>query len=201
MNRFDASENINGFDKTGSVITFSDLKRLGLSAYNISLMVREGTLERIRRGLYRIPGKVDEMSEVLEVSRLVPQGILCLLSALSWHELTTHIPKEYYVAIPNKARKPALPEYPPIQVFYFTSCRYSIGQTTINVRGVPVRVYDKEKTICDLVYYRNRIGQDIVREALDKYISSKDRNIQKLMRYSEKLRVSAIMKKYLEVLL
>jgi len=62
-------------------------------------------------------------------------------------------------------------------------------------------VYDKEKTICDLVYYRNRIGQDIVREALDKYISSKDRNIQKLMRYSEKLRVSAIMKKYLEVLL
>lgn len=62
-------------------------------------------------------------------------------------------------------------------------------------------MYDKEKTICDLVYYRNRIGQDIVREALDKYISSKDRNIQKLMRYSEKLRVSAIMKKYLEVLL
>ncbi|MCR4436821.1 MAG: type IV toxin-antitoxin system AbiEi family antitoxin domain-containing protein [Clostridiales bacterium] len=201
MKSFKVNEIIEGFNKTGGTLTVAELKQLGLSAYNISLLVEEGTLERIRRGLYRIPEKAHEMSELLEASRSVPQGVLCLLSALSWHELTTHIPKEYSLAIPIKARKPVLPEYPPIQIYYFAPCRYAAGQMTVSVDGHPVKVYDKEKTICDLIYYRNKIGQDIVREALDKYIRTKDRNIQKLMQYAEILRVSAIMKKYLEVLI
>lgn len=72
---------------------------------------------------------------------------------------------------------------------------------TVDVDGYPVKVYDKEKTLCDLVYYRNKIGQDIVREAIDIYIRAKDRNIQKLMQYAGDLRVSVIVKKYLEVLI
>ena len=72
---------------------------------------------------------------------------------------------------------------------------------TVNVDGYPVKVFDKEKTLCDIIYYRNKIGQDIVREALDSYIRNKDKNIQKLMQYADILRVSATMKKYLEVLI
>lgn len=200
MNSSKTNEIIESFNKTGSTLTTAELNKLGLSAYNIRLLVDEGTLEKIRRGLYRIPEKAHEMSELIEVFRLVSQGVLCLLSALSWHELTTHIPKEYSMAIPIKARRPVLPDYPPIQVYYFAPCRYAIGQMTVRIDGYPVKVYDKEKTICDLIYYRNKIGQDIVREALDKYIRTKDRNIQKLMEYAEILRVSTIMKRYLEVL-
>lgn len=201
MKSFKVNEIIQGFNKSGGTLTVTEIRQLGLSEYNISLLVEKGTLERIRRGLYRIPEKAHEMSELLEASRLVPQGVLCLLSALSWHELTTHIPKEYSLAIPIKARKPVMPEYPPVQVYYFAPCRYTTGQMAVNVDGHPVKVYDKEKTICDLIYYRNKIGQDIVREALDNYIRIKDRNIQKLMQYAEILRVSATMKKYLEVLI
>ena len=72
---------------------------------------------------------------------------------------------------------------------------------TVNVDGHSIKVYDMEKTLCDIIYYRNKIGQDIVREALDSYIRHKDKNIQKLMQYSDVLRVSATMKKYLEVLI
>lgn len=201
MDSFKANEIIIDFNKTSGIITTDELEKMGLSAYNISLLVEEGILERIRRGLYRIPEKTNEMSELLEASKSVPQGVLCLLSALSWHELTTHISKEYSLAIPIKARKPVLPEYPPIQVYYFSPCRYTTGQMAVDVDGHPVKVYDKEKTLCDLVYYRNKIGQDIVREAIDIYIRAKDRNIQKLMQYAGDLRVSAIVKKYLEVLI
>lgn len=201
MKSFRANEVIESFDKADGTMSASELKQLGLSAYNIAMLVKAGTLEKTRRGLYRMPKKTHEMSELIETSRTVQQGILCLLSALSWHELTTHIPKEYSFAIPIKARKPVLPIYPPIQIYYFASVRYTTGQITVNVDGHSVKVYDKEKTLCDTIYYRNKIGQDIVREALDKYIRSKDKNIQKLMQYADILRVSATMKKYLEVLI
>ena len=196
-----ANEIIRSLNKTGGSITAAETYQLGLSAYNISLQIEEGMLERIRRGLYRIPDKTHEMSELIEASKSVQQGVLCLLSALSWHELTTHIPKEYSLAIPIKARKPVLPIYPPIQIYYFASLRYSTGQMTVNVDGHSIKVYDMEKTLCDIIYYRNKIGQDIVREALDSYIRNKDKNIQKLMQYADILRVSATMKKYLEVLI
>jgi predicted transcriptional regulator of viral defense system len=201
MDKFSANEFIENFNKAGGTISANELKNSGLTAYNIDTLTNAGTIERIRRGLYRIPGKAHEMSELLEAARMIPQGVMCLLSALSWHELTTHIPKEYSLAIPIKARKPVRPTYPPIQIYYFASLRYSTGQMIVNVDGYPVKVFDKEKTLCDIIFYRNKIGQDIVREALDSYIRNKDKNIQKLMQYADILRVSATMNKYLEVLL
>jgi predicted transcriptional regulator of viral defense system len=201
MDKFKANEVIENFNKAGGTISANELKNSGLSAFNIEGLVKVGKIERTRRGLYRIPEKAHEMSELLEAARTVPQGVMCLLSALSWHELTTHIPKEYSLAIPIKARKPVLPDHPPIQIYYFASIRYATGQMIVKVDGYPIKVFDKEKTLCDIIYYRNKIGQDIVREALDSYIRSKDKNIQKLLKYADILRVSATMKKYLEVLI
>ena len=201
MDKYKTNEVIENYNKTGGTISTTELKNSGLSAFNIDKLIKAGTIERTRRGLYRIPEKAQEMSELIEVVRSAPQGVICLLSALSWHELTTHIPKEYSLAIPNKARKPVLPDYPPIQIYYFAPMRYTTGQMTVNVDGYPVKVFDKEKTLCDIIYYRNKIGQDIVREALDIYLRNKDKKIQKLMQYADILRVSATMKKYLEVLI
>jgi predicted transcriptional regulator of viral defense system len=104
------------------------------------------------------------------------------------------------MAIYRETHKPLLPEYPPIKVFYFSKERYWTGIITVEIEGHPVKIFDPEKTICDCVRYRNKIGLDIMQEALRAYMSQKNRNIQKLWQYSELLKIKTVIKPYLEAL-
>ncbi len=164
-------------------------------------LVEEGVVEKVKRGLYcwREEGySLDQ--EMLIVARSLPGGVLCLRSALSHYELTTVSPWEYQVALHRDAHTPVLPDYPPIRMFYFSQTQFETGQTTLELEGGTVRIYDLEKTICDCVRYRKTIGQDVVKEALGGYVRRNERDLDKLLRYAERTRISGRIRRYLEVL-
>lgn len=188
-------------EESGGYVATKDLKQAGLNVYDIKVLLEEGKLERIKRGFYRWTDTQHEYHDMIEAARLVSGGVFCLFSALTWHELTTYIPKKHTIAIPNKAHKPVLPSDPPIKLYYFSDARYVTGVENVKLNGQPIKIYNLEKTVCDAVYYRNKIGLDIMKEVLENYVVKRGKNIQKLMGYAETLRVITMLKKYLEVLL
>ena len=122
-------------------------------------------------------------------------------TALSYHELTTWNPPDIHIAI-SHGRKVVLPDYLPIKLFHFSEPFFRIGQSEISLdTGQKISIYDKERTICDAVRYRNRIGTDIMKEALGEYIRRPDKNLNTLYEYAKILRISSILNQYLDVLL
>lgn len=130
---------------------------------------------------------------------IVPNGVICLASALSFYQLTTYEPLSTEITVRNK-RKIVLPKNPPIHLYYFTKTRYETGISIQKIYGREIKIYDKEKTICDLVFYRNKIGKNIVHEVLSMYVKSRDKNIFKLFNYARKLRVCKQIQQYMEIL-
>jgi len=162
----------------------------------------ENIVRKIKRGLYYWNDyKIDIQKELVEVAKIVPKGVICLLSALSYYEVITYNPWENYIAIYRDDFKPSIPDYPPIKVLYFAEKQYRTGIKEISIQGNIIKIYDLEKTICDCIRYRNKIGIDIVKEALNEYIKKKEKNINKLIEYAKITGVYSIVKKYLEVLL
>lgn len=182
-------------------VSAKEFNKVGLNSYDISHLTESGYIDRVKRGLYRKCNVNDEYNEMVEVSKIVPNGFICLLSALAYYELTTYIPSEYQVAVHVDAHKTKLTEYPPIKLYFFSDTRFNTGASNIEVCGSAVNIYDIEKTLCDCIFYRNKIGTDIVKEALDNYIKRKSKNIPRLLEYAEKLRVKSTLKTYLEVLI
>lgn len=188
--------NHNGIART------KDFLNAGISHYYIQKLESQGEIVRVKQGLYRQAdhngnGTVDEL---LEASKLVPKGVICLLSALSFYELTTYNPWEYQIAIHREGKRPKLPAYPPIRVFYLADTQYHLGISKVEIEGTAVSMYDREKTICDMVRYREKVGIDIMKEGLRNYLHSPYKNITKLVQYADKLRIRTVLHKYLEVL-
>lgn len=187
--------------KTNGYFQACDLKKEGLNVYDINMLLETGKIERIKRGHYKYPAVIEEANEMVDVAHLVPEGVFCLFSALAWYELTTYIPKEYNMAIYTYSRKPVVPDYPPIKLYYYSEKRFARGVNTVEVDGHQVKIFDLEKTICDMIHYRNKLGMDIVKEVLDNYKTKKERNLQKLMQYANELRDANVLRRYLEVLI
>ena len=185
----------------GLFVAAESLKNYGLNTYDIGILLSDKRLERVKRGLYKWTHLQQEYNEMIEVAGLVPEGVLCLFSALCFHELTTYIPKEYNVAIARTMRKPILPSYPPIKIVYLSKERFDTGIIEVNIEGHKAKIYDLEKTVCDAVIYRNKIGADIVKEVMERYILKPQKSLQQLTEYAQKLRISKMVKTYLEVLI
>jgi predicted transcriptional regulator of viral defense system len=130
----------------------------------------------------------------------IPKGVICLISALSYHEITTEIPHQIYVALPRGAEPPRL-DYPPLRIFWFSGPAFDEGIEDHVVDGIPVRVYSPEKTIADCFKYRNKIGLDVVLEALKFYRQRKRFKVDELMRYARVCRVEKVMRPYVEAVL
>ena len=182
-----------GYSRTAAIV------KAGLSSLDIAELARSQAIVPIKRGLFRWH-ETESSSSLAEVSRIVPEGIVCLLSAVSYHELGTRVPWNTSLAIPMKARKPVLPEYPPIQLFYFSPLQYETGIMTVQVDDTDVRMYDPEKTLCDCARYRNKIGMDVFREAVAEYMRRPGRDIDKLLTYSRKLRIQSVIQRFAEAL-
>lgn len=174
----------------------------GIHTSYLYQLVEDGVISRIKRGLYHWNDyDIDNDQELIEVSKIVPNGVICLLSALSYYEITTYNPWEYYIAIHRDHHKPKVPEYPPISIFYFADKQYNTGIEELKIKGNKIKIYDLEKTICDCIRFRNKIGVDIVNEALKEYVHNRRSNINKLLNYASDTGVYSIIKKYLEVLI
>jgi len=190
------------FSKNGGFARMRDLKEASFHTRTIAQYLKDGKIEKVKPGLYRLAeprSKKNENVSFADVCNAVPKGIICLTSALAHYELTTFNPSEVFVAIPL-AEKPHKILFPPTKFFFFSERFYSIGIERIRTSMGEVRVYCKEKTICDMFRYRNKLGEDIAVEALKNYLKSKNKNLKLLQEYAMKCQVKTVMLPYLRAL-
>ena len=189
------------FRKHGGVLRTADALRSGIHPRTLYAMRDSGLLERVSRGVYRLAESPPLGNpDLVTVATRIPGGVICLISALSYHELTTQIPHEVHVALPSGAEEPRL-EHPPIRTYRFTGESFSEGIETHDVDGVGVRIYSPEKTLADWFRLRNRIGLDTAIEALRSYRERGRLRVDELMRYASICRVRTVIRAYLEAIL
>jgi len=180
--------------KHGGFIRAREVKSRG--AYEqLRRATEEGSLLRIRNGVY---AEVSSLANnMVDVERIVPGGVLCLYSAFAHYGLSTQVPAAICVAIEGK-RKLCLPDYPVIDLYYWKKENLGIGVIQKELSGYTVRITDLERTVCDAVKYRNKIGFDVCGEVIDNYLKKENRNISLLHEYAGKLRLRTVLTKYLE---
>lgn len=175
-----------------------DLERHGIPSFYASTLFRAGRLRRVGRGLYMHPdADVTENHTLALVASRVPDSVICLLSALRFHELTTLLPNATWIAISAKARRPSMGEFP-IRVVRFSDMRLRDGVNEHILDGVKVRVTDPARTVVDCFKYRNKVGREVAVEALRDAMRQRKANLQQLGRYAELCRVARFMQPYLE---
>ena len=194
------AERLINLARSQGLIRPCDLAPLGIPRVSLTRAVRRGQLERISRGLYGLPGrKISAHGTLAEVARRIPKGIVCLLSALRFHGLTTQAPFEVWLAIENKAMAPKL-DYPPLRIVRFSGAAFTGGVEEHIVDGVTVRVTCVAKTITDCFKYRNKIGLDVALEALRDAWHEKRVSSDNIWHYAKVCRVTNVMRPYLESL-
>jgi len=175
--------------------------RLGIHRNTLYRMLDENLIERISRGLYRLADAEPLGNpDLVTVATKVPDCVLCLISALALHNLTTQIPHEVYLAISRNSEPPRL-DYPPVRTFRFSGEAFSEGIQHPIVDGVRLPVYCREKTIADCFKFRNQIGLDTALEAIKFYKEQPKRDINSMLKYATICRVSKVMRPYLEAIL
>ena len=185
----------------GGVIRTAQAIRAGVHPRTLYALRDSGFLERLARGLYRLAElpKIGD-PDLVTVALKVPAGVICLISALAHHELTTQIPHEVSVALPRHMEPPRL-RFPPIRTYWFSPEAIRAGIEELTLDDVRVRMFCPEKTVADCFKYRNKLGLDVAMEALRFYCKRRRRNIDELLHYARIDRVQNVMRPYLEAML
>lgn len=183
-----------------AVIRSVDVVRAGLPREYLPRLADEGKLVRMGRGLYQIPGrKTDQYLTLQTIAKQAPKGVIALLSALSFHEMTTQNPFEVWLAIDRKARKPKI-DYPPVRYLSMSREMLNKGVEERIIDGVSIKVFNPAKTVADCFKYRNKAGLDVALEALREGWREKRFTMDELTKYARICRVSNVMRPYLESL-
>ena len=182
------------------VVRASDLERYGIPRVYLTRLCQKGLVERVGRGLYRLArAETSEYITLAEAAKLVPNGVVCLLSALSFHGLTTQIPHEVWMAIDVKARRPKVAGVP-LRIVRFSGKALAAGVEIHRIDGVPVKITCPAKTVADCFKYRNKIGLDVALEALRECRRQRKCSLEDLWHYAKICRVANVMKPYLEAI-
>ena len=182
------------------IISMQELKNKGLSQYKVSKLVSEGKLKKLNKGYYENTEYSGEESDFYYTEAYAPNGVICLLSAADYYQLTTFIPDAIDVAIPRKAKISTIPDQPRLNIHYYTDARHELGITTVREGKNKFQIYDIEKTVVDIVFYKEKIGIQETKEILINYLQRRDRNLNRLMKYAELMKCNKVMRQYLEVL-
>lgn len=194
----EARSQILKFVKTHGLIRPIDVQSKGVNRQQFIRMCHHGELERIGRGLYAIPGKCSsEFIGFAEVAKLAPNGVVCLISALQFHGLTTQISPAVWIMLEGSAKKPVF-IYPPINVMHASGDAFRFGIETHHINKVAVKIYTPAKTVADCFKYRNKIGLDIALEALKEVIKNRKASIDEIWKAAKVCRVSNVIRPYLE---
>ena len=182
-------------------LAVSDLLSAGFSYYKIKKLVAEGKLIKLNNKMYENTAYSGEVSDFSVVSAYAPKGILCMMTAVRYYALTTYLPDSVDIAIERNMKISTMPEWPSINVWYFPEKRYNTGIVRIADAAGEYRIYDIEKTVIDILYYRNKVGIEETKEVLRNYLARPDRDLIRLRRYADTLGCKKILGTYLEVLL
>jgi len=175
-----------------------ELSDAGVHPETLSRLVEEGILTRVSRGLYRLTdADITAPHDLAEVAKLVPKGVICLISALQFHELTLQTPSRVWLAIGPKARKPKI-EFPPTRVVRFGEQALSLGVQTHTIDGVSVPIFDPAKTVVDCFRFRKLVGFDVALEGLHNVIRSGKAKPAEIVQYARDTRIWSVLRPYLE---
>ena len=194
------AERLRKLVKGRGVIRACDATRRGIPSIYLKRLCDKGHLQRVSRGVY-VPADSDvtEHHHLAQVGRLLPRGVVCLLSALRFHNIGTQSPHEIWIALDGKARRPKL-EYPRLRIVRFSGRALTAGVEKHEVEGVTVRVYGAAKTVADCFKYRNKIGLDVALEALRECRRRRLCSMDELWAFAKICRVANIMRPYMESL-
>lgn len=182
-------------------ITTDELKNMGYTYYKIKKLETAGMLSRINRSTYENLDYKGDENDFFSVEAYVPNGVICLMSSARYYGLTNFLPDAVDVAIERKKKVNTLPDWPEIRIFYFSSSRMDIGVMEIYEGENSFHIFDIEKTVVDIIYYRNKIGIEETSEVLKNYLKRRDRQIDKIYAYAKRLRCEKVVRTYLEVLI
>ena len=189
------------FKKHGGIARFSSIIKSGFHPDTLSTLEKEGKMEKIARGLYRMADYTfGSYPDLVITSLQAPRGIVCLVSALAFHEATNEIPSHVDIAIPVGTRANRI-KYPPVRFYRFSIKTWNAGIEIHQAEGHKIRVYNLAKTIADCFKFRNRIGVNVARDALKIAIAEKGITPQDIMKYAKICRVDSIIKPILEAMI
>jgi predicted transcriptional regulator of viral defense system len=182
------------------VLRPSDLDAIAVPRVVLTRMVANGLLDKVGRGLYRLPeAQTTEHESLITVATKVPQAVFCLLTALQFHELTTQLPRQIWIAMPRGSHTPKI-DYPPLKMVQFARESYAEGVDIFERDQVKFPVYSVAKTVADCFKHRNKIGLDVALEALKDARERKMASAEDLWRYAKICRVANVMRPYLEAI-
>jgi predicted transcriptional regulator of viral defense system len=182
------------------ILRSRDLAKYGIPRMVLTRMEAKGMLVKLSRGIYTLPGiEFSEHHSIAAACKKVPQGVICLISALAFYKLATQAPFQVWMAIGEKDRKPQV-EYPPIRFFRYSKDALSKGISEKLIDNIRVQIYNPAKTVADCFKYRNKIGIDVAIEALRDCIEQRLCTYDELWKYAKICRVSNVMKPYLEAI-
>lgn len=182
-------------------LKISELKDLGYSYYKIGKLEDEGQVKKVNHNTYENLVYSGDENDFFSAEAFVPDGVICLMSAARYYGLTEFLPDTIEVAIERKKKVGILPKWPTIKIFYFNTDRMNIGITKVSEGENVFHIFDIEKTIVDIIYYRNKIGIEETSGILKNYLKRKDRQLDRLYIYANKLHCDRILRTYLEVLI
>jgi predicted transcriptional regulator of viral defense system len=195
----DSAEQI--FLRNGGILKTGEALEQGIHRRTLYAMRDAGILERLDRGLYRL-ADLPPLSDpdLITVARKIPKGVICLISALHFHNITSQIPHAVSIALSRGTEPPRL-KFPPIRVYWFSGEAFTAGVEKHKIENTEIHVYGAEKTLADCFKYRNKIGMDMVLEALTLYRENGKPKPRKLLQFAKVCRVEKVMRPYLEALL
>jgi predicted transcriptional regulator of viral defense system len=189
------------FRKRGGVLRMSEALAAGLNRRNLYALRDAGTITQLSRGVYRLASLPElEAPDLVTVAARIPAGVVCLISALAYHELTTQVPHAVDIALLRGAEKPRI-EYPPVSVHWFSGLAFTSAIETPTVDGQKLRVYSAEKSVADAFKYRSKLGLDVALEALKAWRRRRRVGIERLLEQARVCRVERVMRPYLEALM
>ena len=197
---YDKKKQILELARNSGIVSTADVQSLGIHHEYLRQLCTEGKLERVGRGLYVLPdADVTAHHGLVQASKAVPKGVICLLSALRFHEIGTQVPHEVWIAIDRRAARPRI-IYPKMHIVRFSAKALIEGIDEHNIEGILVKIYNPAKTVSDCFKYRNKIGLDVALEALREVIRRRKCKIEELWEYAKICRVTKVMRPYMEAI-
>lgn len=185
----------NGIAKTSNFVS------VGLSNYDVANFCKEGYIERIRHGYYRLSTQTNIKEEQL-LSKLLPESIVCVESALSYYGYSDFAPRKWSIAVPRTFSRTKLKiDALPTKIYYIQNAQFEIGKTIGDFNGIPLTVYDRERTICDCFKYRTKLDNELFNKAVNSYVADDKKNLRNLSKYAKEMRVYTKLMNIMDVLL
>lgn len=185
----------------GGFVRISDLRQQGIDRRRLYALAADGAVERVGQGLYRSTDvELLPLDDLAEAAIAIPHGVICLTSALVYHELTDENPRVIHMAVEGKRWAPQIISTP-VQIYRFSGQAFSAGIEEAQLDGVPVRIYNKEKTLADCLKYRHKLPPGVPQAALRDYVRLRRTSVDQLLQYARICRVEPLLRRYMEVLM